>query len=824
EEGFAHVTASHELYSGAGMLARGDTAATSAYLTPLLDHYLQSIAASLPGSSLQLMASSGRLQRATHLSGQDAVYSGPAGGVVACAHIARSLGLEQVIGFDMGGTSTDVYRYAGALERRSEHVVDGVKIRASMLKIDTVAAGGGSICALSRQRLTVGPESAGAHPGPLCYGDPEADALTLTDVNLYLGRLCPERFPIPLHTAPVEDALRSMRATLAARGIDRELDALACGFLQVANVHAAQAIRRAVLEDGYDLRDHDLIVFGGAGGQHACAVADELGIRRFFVHPLASLLSAWGIGLAREGWNGAADLGNLPLSRCEAPLAAAVDALTRQGAETMALDPEVLTVISHAVLQTSGTETSVPVLVGSSASMKTAFFTEHERRFGFLREDAPIEVLEVRVEVLGPRPSDYLSPRDTRDADANASSRQEVWTEAYGRTMVDVIDRRALMHQPPKDGPCLVVDVQRSRALDPVLLEVFAHRFMAIATHMGDVLRRTAMSTNIRDRLDFSCALFDANAGLVANAPHIPVHLGAMAESVASVARSHPHPLPGDAFVTNDPARGGSHLPDITVVTPMHDDDGEVRFWVASRGHHAEIGGVTPGSMPPFSTRLEQEGVVLRDLLLTREGTLRRDALLEVLQGGDHPSRAPAENLADLEAQLAANRRGVELLETLCDSYGVDVVEAYMGHIQEDARLAVAAAIESLPDGTSSASEHLDDGTEIAVRIDVDGGSMVIDFDGTAPAHAGNLNAPRAVTLACVLYVLRTLVGKPIPLNQGCLTPVEVRLPPGSLLDPPATAAVAAGNVETSQRIVDLLLRALGVAASSQGTMNNLSF
>lgn len=853
--GFSHVTASHELYSGAGMLARGDTAATSAYLTPLLADYLHTIASSLPGSSLQLMASSGRLRRATQLNGQEAVYSGPAGGVVACAQLARTHRLTQVIGFDMGGTSTDVYRYAGTLERRSEQLVDGIKIRASMLKIDTVAAGGGSICRVHRKRLMVGPESAGAMPGPLCYGDPSATALTLTDVNLYLGRISPERFPLPLHRAPVHDALVAMSAALAEVGVRQSPDEIAQGFVHVANVHAAQAIRRAVLTDGYDLRDHDLIVFGGAGGQHACAVADELGIRRFFVHPLASLLSAWGIGLAREGWNGAADLGDLPLEGCEAPIEATVAALAKTGIESLGLDPPDAEVFPEVMLQTVGTETAVAVPLGDPASMRAAFLLEHERRFGFQRPEARVEAVEVRVEVIAPKRATRRSSMPTHHADVTRRTQQEVWSARHGRTWVDVIDRGALEGADPTQGPCLVVDddgvlvvapgwaVTRlddgtlccvrdetpaqhggSSDLDPVLLEVFAHRFMAIATHMGDVLQRTAISTNIRDRLDFSCALFDLNAGLVANAPHIPVHLGAMAKSVAAVAHAHPQPLPGDAFVTNDPAGGGSHLPDITVVTPVHDDEGALRFWVASRGHHAEIGGATPGSMPPFSTSIEQEGIVLRAELLTRGGALEHEAIMARLQHGPFPSRAPAENIADLEAQLAANRRGVALLRSLCERYGVQVVEAYMGHIQDDACAAVTSAIAALPDGSSTATEHLDDGTALAVRIDVCGAEMTIDFAGTAPAHAGNLNAPRAVTVACVLYVLRTLVGTEIPLNQGCLTPVRIRVPPGSLLDPPPQAAVAAGNVETSQRVVDMLLRALGLAAASQGTMNNLSF
>ncbi len=870
--GFGHVALSTDVVSEQGMLSRGDTVVVDAYLTPLLRDYLRALAAELPGSTLRLMQSSGALTEAARLRGPRAVLSGPAGGVVACERIAEAIGRPQVIGFDMGGTSTDVCRiYEGRGEHTYETETAGVRIRSPMLAVHTVAAGGGSICRYDGHRFVVGPESAGAEPGPLCYGRSEADALTITDVNLALGRVVADRFPFPLHAERVDERLRAIAVATGRTPLE-----VAEGFFAVACEHMAEAIKQISVARGYDAREHTLLLFGGAAGQHGCRVARRLGIRELCVHPQAGVLSALGMGLAEVGWHGERDAGRVVLD--DASLAAQrapAGALETEGRAAIAdalagREPAVTRLLE---LSYRGTETSIPLPLEETSTvvaLASAFEAAHERRFGYRRTGHPIVVHALRVHVRGgaaPMPSAAseglrTEPRElTRTAlfcDGSLSevpvfARDElssgseltgpaVVVDGTGTIVVDPgfslqVDEQRLLWLHDRAGAeaavsdgsaapaavCAPPTAASAAGPDPVRLELFHNRFMSIAEQMGHVLRRTALSTNIRERLDYSAAVFDGEGQLVANAPHIPVHLGAMEESVKAVMRSQRDMRPGDAYATNDPAAGGSHLPDITVVTPVHDGAGRVAFFVACRGHHADVGGTTPGSMPARSSTLEEEGVVLRALRVVRGGRFERLALERALTEATHPARDPAQNIADLEAQLAANHTGVRLLEELVERHGAEVVAAYMQHVHDNAAAKVAEALARLPDGEHRFADCLDDGTEVAVTWRIAGDRATIDFTGTGDQHPGNLNAPRAVTVAAVLYVLRLLVDEPIPLSSGCLRPVRLVIPAPSLLCPAATAAVAAGNVETSQRIVDVLLGALGLAAASQGTMNNLT-
>ncbi|UCH29291.1 MAG: hydantoinase B/oxoprolinase family protein [Myxococcales bacterium] len=855
--GFSHVSLSHEISNELGLLGRTDTTAANAYLTPLLTHYMERLEQDLGAGRLRMMQSNGGLVDSAGFIGRNAVLSGPAAGAVATGAVAEELGLSEVIGFDMGGTSTDVSRYAGGVTRVFESEIGGIRIRAPMIELHTVAAGGGSICALEGKRMTVGPRSAGADPGPLCYGRAGATELALTDVSLYLGRIAADRFPFALEEAPVRKKLEQIAAELAAIGVERTPEEVAEGFLRVAIENMAAAIQKVSVGRGPDVRTHGMVVFGGAGVQYACLIARRLGIRELVFHPYAGVLSAFGMGVANFEWHGERDAGRASL---EAPLPERWDAafaeLEAAGCEALQRDAGEganWRVRRRVALRYRGTETALDVDMDEPDAMRSAFEAVHRREFGYDRPGHPIEAATLRVavelrsakpELPDVEPGTGVPERTTmlwsagtlREAPVYLREDVPIDTEvagpalildATGAVVVDsgfvaVRDRRDYLVL--RDSEAGAERVTADTQVDPVLLEVFNNQFKSIAEQMGVVLQRTAMSTNIRDRLDFSCAVFDSEGGLVANAPHIPVHLGAMGESVRAVLRAHPVTSAGDVFVTNDPSAGGSHLPDITVVTPVHDDEGALRFVVASRGHHADVGGITPGSMPPFSRNLEEEGVVLRSLKIVEDGVFAEAELREIMTGGANPARNPDENLADLQAQIAANEKGMQLLDDLLGRYGLSVVAAYMQHIQDNAADLTARAIGGLPNGEHRFEDHLDDGTRIAVRVTVDGDSMEIDFTGTDEAVDSNLNAPRAVTIAAVLYVLRVLVGKPIPLNSGCLRPVTVRIPQGSLLCPEAHRPVAAGNVETSQRIVDVLLGALGLAAASQGTMNNITF
>ncbi len=856
--GFDALSLSHEVAGAQGLLARAQTTVVDAYLTPLLRDYVALLLAELPGSDLQVMQSSGDLTPARRFRGRDAVLSGPAGGVVAVAAVANMLGLPQVIGFDMGGTSTDVTRWAGAHERRYETEVAGVRVRTPMLAIHTVAAGGGSICRFTDGRLTVGPDSAGADPGPLCYGRPSAQALTITDVNLALGRLARARFPFPLDAAPVHAALGALTGQLRAAGLERSPMQVAEGLRRVADEHMAAAIREVSLRRGHDVRDHAMVVFGGAAGQHACAVARLLGLRTLVFHPLAGVLSAWGMGAARVGWHGEVDAGQVPLvPGALAELEDRFVALATRGREELAAAGAQgeFTALRRVDLRYRGTHAPQSLAVtGDEATLLAAFTAEHRRVFGYARPDQDIELVGLRIELREPGVLEHVTEDMPDEPCPEGHTTAELWIDGAWQT-VPVWPREALRAGQRIHGPALISEdtativlepgfvaelgahgclIARDEgavsvapvadARDPVLREVLGHRITAIARQMGVVLQRTALSTNIRERLDFSCAVFDARGDLVTNAPYIPVHLGAMPESIRGVLAAHPNPPPGSVYVTNDPAAGGSHLPDITVISPVHDEAGALRFFVASRGHHADVGGIAPGSMPPFARELAEEGVVLRALSVVQDGRFDREAVLAALTAGPWPARRPEENLADLEAQIAANHAGARLLHELCAQYDAGLVTATMQAIQDDAAAAVAVAIHRLPAGPHAFADAMDDGTVIAVELRVEAGRLRVDFTGTGAEDPGNLNAPRAVTVSALLYVLRLLAGPAMPLNSGCLRAVDLVIPPHTLLSPGTGRAVAAGNVETSQRVVDVLLGALGLAAASQGTMNNLTF
>ena len=911
QAGFDHISLSHEVASELGLVGRGDTATIDAYLTPLIAAYVATLRAELPGSTLRVMQSSGALTEADHFRGPNAILSGPAGGVVAYARIAKAAGFPTAIGFDMGGTSTDVSRFDGTFARVYETETAGVRIRAPMMDIHTVAAGGGSLCRFDGHRLTVGPESAGADPGPLAYGRPEATELAVTDINLVLGRLQADRFPFPLDSERPHLALRRIAAQLARRGIAEEsaerdarsIEELAQGFFRVANSRMAEAIRQVSVARGYDVRNDALVVFGGAGGQHACALAKLLGIETLVFHPYGGVLSAYGMGLADVGWHGEADTGRVELSdEALAHLTPEIDRLRGDGVRQLADQGfaqsavEVRTLLD---LRYRGTETALTIPLAPDtkgptvAALRTRFEAEHERLFGYQRPEHVIEITELRVEATGQGAQTPELGGEHEDPDSKGKSaarsgtrgsapeplrKTTLWTESERLKDVPVFEREQLTAGHVISGPALILEntgtlvldpefelkcgqggllvarrVDRASAHaaapstaasdssgapasgasgapgapgapDPVLLEIMGNLYMSVAEQMGHVLRRTALSTNIRERLDFSCAVFDRSGHLVANAPHIPVHLGAMGESVRAVLDAHPNMAPGDAYVTNDPAGGGSHLPDVTVVTPVHDANGALMFFTASRGHHADIGGITPGSMPPFSSSLIEEGVVFRGERVVHKGRFDHAAVLRALTDAPYPARNPRDNIADLEAQIAANQKGAELLHELVAQHGRDSVSVYMGHVQDNAANCVAAEIEKIPDGEHTFADALDDGSVIRVALRVTGSRMVVDFAGTAGQSDGNLNAPRAVSVAAVIYVLRALVGSSIPLNAGCLRPVEIHTPAASILCPDAGCAVAGGNVETSQRVVDVLLGALGRAAASQGTMNNLTF
>jgi 5-oxoprolinase (ATP-hydrolysing) len=866
--GFTQVSASHDASPLMKLVSRGDTTVVDAYLSPILRRYVDQVASQMPGVRLFFMQSSGGLTEAHHFQGKDAILSGPAGGIVGMVRTAVASGHHKVIGFDMGGTSTDVSHYAGEFERAFETQVAGVRMRAPMMSIHTVAAGGGSILSFDGARLRVGPQSAGANPGPASYrrGGP----LAVTDANVMLGKISPAHFPKvfgprgdeALDRDNVVAKFEAMAAEVRARTArDTTAEALAEGFLQIAVQNMANAIKRISVARGYDVTQYTLQCFGGAGGQHACLVADALGMERIFVHPLAGVLSAYGMGLADQIAMREAQV-ELPLD--VAGLATAEQRLAQLGAAagneltSQGVAPAAIALRRHVHMRYQGTDTALVVPFAEQRAIKQAFEAGYKQRFAFLMPDRVLVIEAVSVEAVGagerhvPAPMTAEPAPSRPDADATVRMHAGRWLEAglFVRESLDagsVIDGPAIIAE--KNATTVVepgwqarltatgaIELQRTvpRATqhaigteaDPVMLEVFNNLFMNIAEQMGLRLQNTAHSVNIKERLDFSCALFNAQGALIANAPHMPVHLGSMSESIKTVIARNPEMRPGDVYVLNDPYHGGTHLPDVTVVTPVYLEHGDEApsFYVASRGHHADIGGSTPGSMPPFSKTIDEEGVLLDNFLLVRAGKLREPELLALLRGGAYPARNPAQNIADLRAQVAANEKGVQELRAMVTQFGRATVAAYMTHVQDNAEESVRRVITALKDGAFTLD--LDNGARIAVKVTVNAAQReaTIDFTGTSAQLPNNFNAPKAVTMAAVLYVFRTLVDDDIPLNAGCLKPLRVIVPEGCMLNPRHPAAVVAGNVETSSCVTNALYGALGVMAASQCTMNNFTF
>jgi 5-oxoprolinase (ATP-hydrolysing) len=834
--GFTQISVSHQVLPLPKLVVRGDTTLADAYLSPVLDRYVTSmrrgLAARLGDAPLMFMQSHGGLARAEHFRGKDSLLSGPAGGVIGMVHAARTIGCSEAIGFDMGGTSTDVALYAGELERTTDAVIAAVRVSAPMLRIETVAAGGGSILSFANGRLNVGPASAGAHPGPRCYrrGGP----LTVTDANLLLGRIDPDFFPHvfgpsgaePLDAPATASAFATLAETVAkTTGTGITPEQVAAGCLRIAVERMANAIKQISVQRGHDVTRFTLCSFGGAGGQHAVQVAEALGIRTVAIHPLAGLLSAFGIGVA--------DLRALLQKSLETPLVAAL-------LPALALDFAELETAAATTLRTQTTEL---------ADLRC------EQRM-FIKVALVVESIELEAIVPGTETPPTIAPVSLAPGKRpNPVNRRRLWCGAGWRS-VPVYDRDGLPGGARLRGPAIVVErhattiveagwratvhpsgtllltrmgrrVRRESAAvpaDPVMLEVFNHLFMHVAEEMGIVLEHTAHSVNIKERLDFSCALFAADGSLIANAPHIPVHLGSMGDSVQSVLRSKAL-APGDAYLLNSPYAGGTHLPDMTVVTPIFDARGRrLRYFVASRAHHADVGGITPGSMPPSSHTIEEEGVLFDGVRIVADGEFLEAQVRELLARGRYPARNPNQNIADLKAQLAANARGVAALERLLERFGVRTVTRYMQHVQNNAALCVRAAIGRLRSGRFSVELDSGERIDVAVEIDADRQRAVLDFTGTSACSPSNFNAPSAIVRAAVLYAFRTLVREAIPLNAGCLEPLTIVVPDGSMLSPNYPAAVVAGNVETSQCVTDALLAALGACASSQGTMNNFTF
>jgi 5-oxoprolinase (ATP-hydrolysing) len=856
--GFEFVALSHEVSPLPRFVPRTETTVADAYLTPILQKYVRSVTAAVGGAPLYFMTSAGGLVQAEAFRGRDAIVSGPAGGVVGVASTARAAGAEAVLGFDMGGTSTDVSRFAGRLERRDKATVGGVRLRSPMLDIETVAAGGGSILSFDGLRARVGPGSAGADPGPAAYG--RGGPPTVTDANLVLGRLSPAHFPAifgPGADRPLDvDAARAALETLAQQMGASSAEAAAEGFLAIAVEQMALGVRRISTERGFDPREHALVAFGGAAGQVACEMAEALSVDQVLCPAYGSLLSAYGVGTAKVGALRLAAV-ERPLSREGLKLAQdlarrlgdqAAEDLIAQGAS--AGEQRVTLRLRY-----DGADAELPVPPGDLPNVCEDFEAAHKRLFGFIEPDREIMIasVETLAEAAEEHGTQVEPPRPPDETTGPVLGVMTVRGSACEATLIDAASLTRL------SGPALILRrdtqiavlpgwtasaddhglirlrrsaaessapiVRGETAADPVTLELFNRRFMGVAEAMGAALERTAHSVNIKERLDFSCALFDADGGLVANAPHMPVHLGSMGASVRAVRDRHPHLRAGQAFALNNPYAGGTHLPDITVVMPVFlEQTDRATFYVAARGHHADVGGVQPGSMPPFSKTIEDEGVLLDALPITRDGVFLEAEVRAALLSGPWPARAPDRNLADLKAQLAACRAGAEAVAAMIATYGEKTVSAYMVHVQENAAEAVRRAIGRLTDGHARAP--MDDGGWVDIRTTVDSAKRQarLDFRGSSDQSATNFNTPSSIVDAAALYVFRTLVDDDIPLNAGCLAPLEIMTRPGSLLDPRPGAAVVAGNVETSQHIVDALYAALGVMANAQGTMNNFTF
>ncbi len=867
EIGFTQISTSHVCAPLIKLVGRGDTTVVDAYLSPILRRYVAQVSEALGGARILFMQSNGGLADAAHFRGKDAILSGPAGGVVGAVEGSRAVGFEKIIGFDMGGTSTDVAHFAGAYERKAETEIAGLRMRAPMMAVHTVAAGGGSICLFDGSRYRVGPDSAGADPGPACYrrGGP----LTVTDCHVMLGRLQADFFPKVfgpsqnqgLDVAVVQKKFDELMAEIKdATGDNRSPLEAAEGFLKIAVENMANAIKKISVQQGRDVTQYTLCAFGGAGGQHACKVADLLGMKTVFIDRFAGLLSAYGIGRADQRLLREA---SAELVLCEAKLPLLSDEIDRLSEDAVAGMqrqgvPEARIRLERKVfIKGEGTDTAFPIDWGGLEEMNAAFEAVYVQHFGFASPAKRRVVDKVSVEAVGVSTAvmEEKVPDEAAETAPEAASSVEVYFDGK-LSQTAVFDRAHLRFGQCITGPAIICDPYATTIVepgweasvtahgglilkrvvplpqgfaigtqcDPVMLEVFNNLFMSIAEQMGACLERTATSVNIKERRDFSCALFDPAGNLVANAPHMPVHLGSMSESVRAVLADNAGTIhPGDVFVLNDPYHGGTHLPDITVITPVFESERLV-FFAGSRGHHADIGGLTPGSMPPQSRSVEEEGVLIRNLKGVAAGQFDERAIRHLLTTAAHPSRNVEQNIADLRAQVAANQKGVAELQKMVAAFGMNTIQAYMQHVQDNAEEAVRRVIDRLRDGVFSYA--LDNGSVITVHLTVDAKRrhLKIDFSGTSLQQENNFNTPKAVTRAAVLYVFRCMVDDDIPLNEGCLKPIEISIPEGSMLAPQYPAAVVAGNVETSQAITDALFGALGVMAAAQGTMNNLTF
>ncbi len=875
EIGFTQISTSHQVSPLMKMVGRGDTTVVDAYLSPILRRYVDRVAAELGDARLMFMQSNGGLTDASLFQGKDCILSGPAGGVVGAVRTTAMAGFEKIIGFDMGGTSTDVSHYAGDFERAFESEVAGVRVRAPMMHIHTVAAGGGSILHFDGARFSVGPDSAGANPGPACYrrGGP----LAVTDCNVMLGKLNPDFFPKvfgpngdePLNRDAVVEKFTALAADIAGSGREpMPVEAIAEGYLTIAVENMANAIKKISIQRGYDVSEYVLSSFGGAGGQHACLVADALGMKQVFLHPLAGVLSAYGMGLADVSAMRERAVEAVLDDALMAQLSAELDELAADGLAELDgqdISRDRISVLRKVHLRYQGTDTALVVDFTHKGGIIAAFEKAHRQQFGFIDMSKAHVVEAVSIEAIGAGEPAVDLPLDATNGGRVDTIPPLANVQVYmsgGYHDAPVIDRNHLRPGDKVSGPAIlredtattVIEPGWQAALtdvghlvltriqplpkrvavgtdaDPVMLEIFNNLFMSIAEQMGLVLEKTTNSVNIKERLDFSCAVFDQNGELIANAPHMPVHLGSMDESIRAVIREHSGAMrPGDVFVLNAPYNGGTHLPDVTVITPVFDyddagDRAKVLFYVASRGHHAEIGGISPGSMPPYSRNVEEEGVLIDNIKLVDRGHFLEAEIRAVLASGRYPSRNPDSNIADLKAQIAACEKGVQELRRVVEHFSLDVVHAYMGHVQDNAEESVRRVIDIL--NTGSFECPMDDGSKIKVRVSINHSDRTakIDFSGTSVQLGTNFNAPTAVSRAAVLYVFRSLVEDDIPLNSGCLKPIELHIPDDCMLNPKFPAAVVAGNVETSQNIVDCLFGALGQLAGCQGTMNNFTF
>lgn len=864
--GFPQVSVSHEVSPLVKLVGRGDTAVVDAYLSPILRRYVQQVSEELDvartGARLMFMMSSGGLTAAELFQGKDAILSGPAGGVVGLAETGRSAGFDKVIGFDMGGTSTDVAHFDGEYERAFETEVAGVRMRAPMMLIHTVAAGGGSILHFDGRRFRVGPDSAGANPGPAAYrrGGP----LAVTDANVMVGKLIPSYFPAifgPNQDQPLDvETVRAKFAALAKEvGDGRSAEEVADGFVQIAVANMAEAIKKISVQRGYDITRYALNSFGGAGGQHACLVADALGIKTVLLHPFSGLLSAYGMGLAEIRSTRTAALDVALDGEAKAAIEAVAEKLaaeTRLEVAGQGVAEDAIAIHVRAHIRYAGTDTAIAVPAGARAAMQEAFQTAHKARFGFMDETKALVVEAVEVEAVGGGAKFEEAAAGEQAGEPAIAERTRFFAKGEWHDAA-IVRREAMKPGQSVAGPAIIIEpnqtvvveegwsakltakdhlvLVRVKALvqqaaigtkaDPVMLEIFNNLFMSIAEQMGVTLQNTAYSVNIKERLDFSCAVFDQTGALVANAPHMPVHLGSMDRSVETVIANNPVIKPGDVYCLNAPYNGGTHLPDITVCTPVFDaQEKEILFWVASRGHHADVGGTAPGSMSPLATNIEEEGVYIDNFKIVDQGRFCEEDLVKLLTGARYPVRNVVQNVNDLKAQIAANEKGVAELRKMIGSFGLDVVQAYMGHVQDNAAESVARLLTKLHD--SEFTYPMDQGCAIKVKITIDREKReaTVDFTGTSEQRPDNFNAPAPVTRAAVLYVFRVMVDDAIPMNAGCLRPIRIIVPEGSMLAPRYPAAVVAGNVEVSQAVTNTLFGALKAMSSSQGTMNNLTF